>query len=38
MKIISIEITDFPPIKNLKLENLGNTVIIAGANGSEKLD
>lgn len=36
MKIISIEITDFPPIKNLKLENLGNTVIIAGANGSGK--
>lgn len=36
MKIISLEINDFHPIKNLKLENLGNTVIIAGANGSGK--
>jgi len=36
MKILSIEITDFNPIKHLKLENLGNTVIIAGANGSGK--
>ena len=36
MKITSIEIKDFPPIKNLKLENLGDIVIIAGANGSGK--
>lgn len=36
MKIQSLEIKDFPPIKNLKLENLGDIVIIAGANGSGK--
>ncbi len=36
MKIQSLEIIDYPPIKNLKIENLGNTVIIAGANGSGK--
>lgn len=36
MKITSIEITDFHPIKYIKLDNLGNTVIIAGANGSGK--
>ncbi|QQS40037.1 MAG: AAA family ATPase [Acidobacteriota bacterium] len=36
MRIQSLEITDFPPIKVLRLENLGNTVIIAGANGSGK--
>src|SRR6218665_191569 len=36
MKINSLEIKDFHPIKNLKLENLGSTVIIAGANGSGK--
>lgn len=36
MKILSIEINDFHPIKNLKLDNLGSTVIIAGANGSGK--
>lgn len=36
MKIQSLEITDYPPIKYLKLENLGNIVIIAGANGSGK--
>ena len=36
MRIQSLEITDFPPIKNLKIENLGNTIIIAGANGSGK--
>lgn len=36
MKIQSLEIKDFPPIKNLRLENLGDIVIIAGANGSGK--
>ncbi|MFA6024706.1 MAG: AAA family ATPase [Candidatus Gracilibacteria bacterium] len=36
MKIQSLEIKDFPPIKNLKFENLGDIVIIAGANGSGK--
>jgi predicted ATPase len=36
MKILSLEINDFPPIKHLKLSNLGETVIIAGANGSGK--
>lgn len=36
MKITSIEIKDFAPIKNLKMDNLGDIVIIAGANGSGK--
>jgi predicted ATP-binding protein involved in virulence len=36
MKLVSIEINDFNPIKYLKLENLGDVVIIAGANGSGK--
>lgn len=36
MKIQSLEINNYHPIKHLKLENLGNTVIIAGANGSGK--
>ncbi len=36
MKILSLEINDYNPIKYLKLENLGNTIIIAGANGSGK--
>lgn len=36
MKISSLEIKDFPPIKNLKMDNLGDIVIIAGANGSGK--
>ena len=36
MKIQSLEITDYQPIKNLKLDNLGNAIIIAGANGSGK--
>jgi AAA15 family ATPase/GTPase len=36
MKIQSLEIDNFPPIKHLILENLGNTIIIAGANGSGK--
>ncbi len=36
MKITSLEIKDFPPIKNLKMEGLGDIVIIAGANGSGK--
>ena len=36
MKIASIHLTDFSPIKNFHIEGLGNTVIIAGANGSGK--
>lgn len=36
MKITSLEIKDYPPIKNLKMEGLGDIVIIAGANGSGK--
>lgn len=36
MKIESLEIANFPPIKHLKLENLGQTIIIAGANGAGK--
>lgn len=36
MKIKSLEIKDFPPIKNLKIEGMGDVVIIAGANGSGK--
>lgn len=36
MKIKSLEIRDYHPIKNLKLENLGSVVIIAGANGAGK--
>lgn len=36
MKIASLEITDFPPIKNLKIEKLGDIVILAGENGSGK--
>lgn len=36
MKITSLTITDYKPIKHLSIENLGDTVIIAGANGSGK--
>lgn len=36
VRIKSIHIRDFKPIKNLSIQNLGNTVIIAGANGSGK--
>lgn len=36
MKIKSLKIIDFKPIKNIELNNLGDTVIIAGANGSGK--
>ncbi len=36
MKITTLEITDYSPIKNLKIENLGDVVIIAGVNGSGK--
>ncbi len=36
MKIKSFKITDFQPIKNLSINDLGNIVIIAGANGSGK--
>lgn len=36
MKIKYLKITDYSPIINLSIDNLGNTVIIAGANGSGK--
>lgn len=36
MKIISLEIKDYHPIKYIKFENLGSTVIVAGANGAGK--
>src|SRR5258707_15137246 len=36
MKIKSLEIKDFSPIKNLKIDDMGDIVIIAGANGSGK--
>ena len=36
MKIESMGLVDFKPIKNLSLCNLGSTVVIAGANGSGK--
>ncbi len=36
MKITSLEINNFPPIKNFKIEDFGDVTIIAGANGSGK--
>ena len=36
MKITYLKLTDFKPIKNIEIENLGDIVIIAGANGSGK--
>ncbi|MGZ8171877.1 MULTISPECIES: AAA family ATPase [Methylobacter] len=36
MKIESMELIDFMPIKNISLSKLGSTVVIAGANGSGK--
>jgi recombinational DNA repair ATPase RecF len=36
MKISSVAIKDFPPIKNLAVEGMGNMVILAGVNGSGK--
>jgi predicted ATPase len=36
MKLKSIKIVDYKPIKNLEIDNLGDIVIIAGANGSGK--
>lgn len=36
MKIVSLEIKDFAPIKSLKIDEMGDVVIIAGANGSGK--
>ena len=36
MKINSLEINDFAPIKHLKIDDMGDVVIIAGANGSGK--
>jgi hypothetical protein len=36
MKILSISLSEFPPIKRVELDSLGNIVIIAGANGAGK--
>lgn len=36
MKISSLKLIDFKPIKNVEIDNLGDVVIIAGANGSGK--
>lgn len=36
MKISSLNLTDYSPIKHFAVDNLGSTVIIAGANGSGK--
>jgi predicted ATPase len=36
LKIESIDLTDYKPIKRLKITNLGSTIVIAGANGSGK--
>lgn len=36
MKITSLKLTDFKPIKNIEIDNLGDVVIIAGANGAGK--
>jgi predicted ATPase len=36
MKITSMRLTDFSPIKHFAVDDLGSTIIIAGANGSGK--
>lgn len=36
MKIKSIKLIDYKPIKNIEIDNLGDVVIIAGANGAGK--
>ncbi len=36
MKIKSIKLTDYPPIGNFEVTDLGSTIVIAGANGSGK--
>jgi len=36
VKIKSIKLTNFPPIGNFEVNDLGSTVVIAGANGSGK--
>lgn len=36
MKIESMELIDYKPIKHLSISQLGNTIVIAGANGSGK--
>lgn len=36
MKIKSLKITDYKPIKNVEIKDLGEVVIIAGANGAGK--
>ncbi len=34
MRIKSFILEDYPPIKKLEIDELGSTVVIAGANGS----
>ncbi len=36
MRIKSLKLTDHKPIRNIEIDNLGDVVIIAGANGSGK--
>jgi predicted ATPase len=36
MRIKSLKLTDYKPIRNIEIENLGDVVIIAGANGAGK--
>jgi ABC-type cobalamin/Fe3+-siderophores transport system ATPase subunit len=36
MRIKSLKLTDHKPIKNIEIDNLGDVVIIAGANGAGK--
>ncbi|MDY6892318.1 MAG: ATP-binding protein [Chloroflexota bacterium] len=36
MKIRSMELVDFSPIKHLQIDDMGDTIVIAGANGSGK--
>ena len=36
MKIKSIKLIDYKPIKNIEIDNLGDVVIVAGANGAGK--
>ena len=36
MRISKISVTNYPPIKELSIEDMGNVVIIAGANGAGK--
>lgn len=36
MRVKSLQITDYKPIKNIQLDNLSDIAIIAGANGAGK--